>query len=318
VGEILLVRFWGVRGSLPSPLVSSAIKEKISAIIEQMTPEDIANPESKKRFLAGLPPWLCGTVGSNTPCVSVSFKGFNDLLIFDCGSGMRELGAACRSWNPMPENYHTFFSHFHWDHLQGLPFFYPAYNPLATLNFYSPKPALEEYLRGQMIFPYFPIQMDNMTKNKYYYQMKTSVSIGPATVTFREMNHPGGSFSYKVSYNGKTFIYATDTELSARDFVPTNENTGFFKDVDIIILDAQYTLGEAINKYNWGHSAFSLAVDFAANWGIKRLVLFHFDPAYDDRKLHEILQLAQWYLQRMDFRGEMEISLATEGMEISL
>jgi phosphoribosyl 1,2-cyclic phosphodiesterase len=283
-----------------------------------MTPDDVASPESKKRFLAGLPPWLYGTVGSNTPCVSVSIENFNELIIFDCGSGMRELGAVCRTWNPMPVNYHTFFSHFHWDHLQGLPFFHPAYSPQATLNFYSPKSGFEEYLRGQMRFPYFPVQMENMTKKIFFHHLEASVSIGPATVTFRKMNHPGGSFSYKVSCNGKTFIYATDTELLTQDFVPTDDNTGYFRDVDAIVLDAQYTLGEAINKYNWGHSAFSLAVDFAANWGIKHLVLFHFDPAYDDRKLHEILQLAEWYLQRMDFGKEVRISLATEGLEISL
>jgi phosphoribosyl 1,2-cyclic phosphodiesterase len=315
---MVLIQFWGVRGSLPSPLQSSAIKGKIAAIIEQVTPDDVVDSKSKKNFLDGLPPWLYGTIGSNTPCVSVSIEDFNELVIFDCGSGMRELGIACRSWNPIPVCYHTFFSHFHWDHLQGLPFFSPAYNPSTTINFYSPKPAMDEYLRGQMKYPYFPIQMDNMTQNRYFHQLKSSVSIGPVTISFREMNHPGGSYSYKVDYNRKTFIYATDTELSTQDFIQTDDNNGFFKDVDVIVLDAQYTLGEAINKYNWGHSAFSLAVDFAASWGIKHLVLFHYDPAYDDRKLHEILQLAKWYLQRIDFKGEMEISLATEGLEISL
>ncbi|MDR0290248.1 MAG: MBL fold metallo-hydrolase, partial [Treponema sp.] len=235
----MLIRFWGVRGSLPSPLLSSAIKEKISEIIEQVTPEDVANPKSKRQFLAGLPPWLDGTVGSNTPCVSVSIEGFNGAIIFDCGSGIRELGVACRNWNPVPVCYHTFFSHFHWDHLQGLPFFFPAYNPTATINFYSPKPAMDDYLRGQMKFPYFPIQMENMTQNRYFHHLETSVSVGPATVTFREMNHPGGSYSYKVNHNGKTFIYATDTELTTQDFERNDANTAFFKDVDVIVLDAQ-------------------------------------------------------------------------------
>jgi phosphoribosyl 1,2-cyclic phosphodiesterase len=314
---MLLIHFWGVRGSLPSPLLSSVIQEKLSTILKYAVPEDLANAESRKRFLAGLPPWLYGTVGGNTPCVSISIDGFNEPIIFDCGSGMREMGIACRNANPMPSKYHTFFSHFHWDHLQGLPFFNPAYDPSVTINFYSPKPDLEKILSGQMKYPYFPIEFENIMSVKQFHLLEKPVAVGPAIVAFKKMNHPGESFSYLVSYQGKRAIYATDTELSTPDFLKTEENTAFFKDADIIVMDSQYTLGEAIDKYNWGHSAFSLAVDFAANWGIKHLVLFHFDPTYDDRKLNEILQLARWYQQRMDFGG-MEITLATEGLEISL
>jgi len=120
-----------------------------------------------------------------------------------------------------------------------------------------------------------------------------------------------------ISHKGKRFIYATDSELAPADFSPTQENTAFFKDADVIVLDAQYTLNEAIDKHNWGHNAFSLAVDFAANWGIKHLILFHHDPTYDDRKLYGMLQAARWYHQRMGFK-EMEISLAVEELEISL
>jgi ribonuclease BN (tRNA processing enzyme) len=95
------------------------------------------------------------------------------------------------------------------------------------------------------------------------------------------------------------------------------ENTRYFHGADLIVLDCQYTLDEAIAKYNWGHSAFSLAVDFAANWGIKRMVMFHHDPAYTDRKLYNILQSARWYMERMNIKG-IELTLAQEGLEIEL
>jgi phosphoribosyl 1,2-cyclic phosphodiesterase len=131
------------------------------------------------------------------------------------------------------------------------------------------------------------------------------------------MNHPGDSYSYLVSEGGKRFIYATDSELSANDFLKTDENVAFFQDADLIVIDCQYTLGEAIDKYNWGHSAFSLAVDFAANWKIKHMVMFHHDPGYNDHKLHNILQSARWYMERMNIKG-IEVSLAQEGMEIDL
>jgi phosphoribosyl 1,2-cyclic phosphodiesterase len=131
------------------------------------------------------------------------------------------------------------------------------------------------------------------------------------------MNHPGDSYSYKITEGERCFIFATDTELSANDFQKTEENCGFFEKADCIVLDSQYTLGEAIEKYNWGHSAFSMAVDFSANWGIEHLILFHHDPSYDDRKLFNMLQSARWYTERMNIMG-IKISLATEGLEIIL
>jgi phosphoribosyl 1,2-cyclic phosphodiesterase len=313
----MLIRFWGVRGSLPSPVLPSEIKAKIAAILEQITPQDIADAASRERFLAELPPWLYGTVGGNSPCVTVDLEGFNEPVIFDCGSGMREMGIDLNAGGTVPSRYHIFFSHFHWDHMIGFPFFNPIYDASATVNFYSPKPRLEEWLLGMMKAPYFPVQLENLTAQKNFHLLEGPVSIGPAAVAFRKMNHPNDSFAYMVSHKGKRFIYATDAELSPPDFLPTQENTAFFKDADVIVLDAQYTLEESINKLNWGHNAFSLAVDFAANWGIKHLIMFHHDPTYDDRKLYGMLESARRYCQRMGFK-EMEISLAAEELGISL
>jgi phosphoribosyl 1,2-cyclic phosphodiesterase len=311
------VRFWGVRGSLPSPQLPSQIKDKVSAILERVTPEDLESAAARERFLAGLPPWLFGTAGGNTPCISVHPAGSTELLVFDCGSGIRELGIALSGQAEQPSRWHIFLSHFHWDHIMGLPFFNPAYNPANTLDFYSPLPELEKYLYGQMIFPYFPIKLDAMASKKTFHFLEVPFEAGGLRIEYRKMNHPGGSYSYKVREGEKTFIYATDTELAAEDFMKTEENAAYFEGADLIVLDSQYTLGEAIDKYNWGHSAFSLAVDFAANWGIKHMVMFHHDPAYSDRKLYEILQSARWYLERMNIKG-LELSLAVEGMEIEL
>ncbi|MDR1949344.1 MAG: MBL fold metallo-hydrolase [Spirochaetaceae bacterium] len=313
----MLVRFWGVRGSLPAPQLPVQIKSKISAILERITPADIESPENRERFLAGLPPWLFGTVGGNTPCVSVSLDNIRELVVFDCGSGLRELGIALSKEKPKPSRYHVFFSHFHWDHLQGLPFFNPAYDPSVTIDFYSPMKNLETSLHGQMTSPYFPVHMESMGCKKNFHFLEDKVTLDGASILYRKMNHPGDSYSYMVNDGKKRFIYATDTELSAADFMKNDENTAYFQNADLIVIDCQYTLGEAIEKYNWGHSAFSLAVDFAANWGIRHMVLFHHDPTYNDRKLFNILQSARWYMERMNIKG-IELTLAMEGLEIRI
>jgi phosphoribosyl 1,2-cyclic phosphodiesterase len=310
------IHFWGVRGSIPAPQLPSQIKSKISSIMERLTPSDLESSESKERFLAGLPLWLFGTVGGNTPCISIEMDG-RGLVVFDSGSGIREMAVAMAKKRPKPVHYHIFYSHFHWDHIQGLPFFYPAYDPSISVDFYSPMENLKTALQGQMAEPYFPARMESMTPKKTFHHMTGKVIINSLEISYKKMNHPGGSYSYLVNDGKHRFIYATDTELSAADFIKRPENAAFFQGVDIIVLDAQYTLGEAIEKYSWGHSAFSMAVDFAANWGIKHIILFHHDPMYDDRKLVNILQSARWYAERMGLKG-IKISLATEGLELTL
>jgi phosphoribosyl 1,2-cyclic phosphodiesterase len=309
------VRFWGVRGSIPAPLLPSQLKNKISAILARLTPDDLQSSESRERFLANLPPWLFGTVGGNTPCVSVKTSG--ELIVFDCGSGLRELGLSYSVEKPKQSQYHIFLSHFHWDHLNGLPFFIPAYDPSVKIDFYSPAANLENALIGQMTAPYFPVHMESMGSKKTYHHIEKTVNLETVTVDFKKMNHPGDSYSYCVTDGEKRFIYATDTELSTADFMKTEENTKYFQDADLIVIDCQYTLGEAIEKYNWGHSAFSLAVDFAANWNIKHMVMFHHDPTYNDHKLFNILQSARWYMERMNIKG-IKLTLAQEGLEIEI
>ena len=311
------IRFWGVRGSIPTPTTPSRIRSKISAVVEQITPEDLESADTREKFLSGLPPWLFGTVGGNSPCLSITTGYPDECIVFDCGSGLREMGIAHVNEKSRINQYHILFSHFHWDHLQGLPFFGPAYNPAIKLNFYSPVGGVERILGGQMLHPYFPVKLNTIASKKTFNYMDKEINISGCTISMKKMNHPGDSYAYCVNENGKRFIYATDTELTSSDFLKNDENTAFFKDADIIVIDCQYTLGEAINKYNWGHSAFSLAVDFAANWNIKHMVMFHHDPAYDDHKLYGILQSARWYMERMNLKG-IELTLAFEGLEISI
>jgi len=309
------IHFWGVRGSTPTPVMPSRVQSKISAIVERIKPGDLADAESREKFLAGLEPWLFGTVGGNSACVSVESRSQDECIVFDCGSGIRELGAAALNETRKKNRYHIFFSHFHWDHIQGLPFFGPGYNHQNRIEFYSPVPGMENFLCGQMETPYFPVNFNAMGCVKTFHLLENKINVCGCGISYKKMNHPGGSYAYCVNEEGKRFIYSTDTELTAEDFLKTEENEAFFRGADLLVIDCQYTLGEAIEKYNWGHSAFSMAVDFTVNWGIKHMVMFHHDPSYDDQKLYGLLQSAKWYLERMNIKG-IELTLAYEGLEI--
>jgi len=312
------VRFWGVRGSIPTPLTSEQVRRKIAAVVQRIEKKDVESEESRERFLARLPEYLFGTVGGNTTSLEVRLAD-DTMILFDAGSGIRELGTQLKKRRGVKREYHLFFTHFHWDHLQGLPFFAPCFDPDVIINFYSEDEHLEEYLRGQMSFPYFPVALDVMAAKLNFHVLKEngSCTVANSVVTWRRVKHPGVCRSYAVSEEGKKLIFSTDTELSEADFKRTPANARFYKDANAIIMDSQYTLCEAIEKYDWGHSSYSLAVDFASEWNIRVLVLFHHEPLYDDQKMHNILKSASWYSDHLE-QKELQIYLAREGLEIEL
>lgn len=315
----MFVKFWGVRGSIPTPITKAQFQSKISAIIQRIKPEDLLSPETRETFLANLPPYLMGTVGGNTTCIEVRLTD-DTIILFDSGSGIREFS---NSMKKQPggyiREYNIFFTHFHWDHLQGLPFFIPqAYDPRCSIVFHSPVKRFREYVENQMTFPYFPVTMEVMgAKKSFVHLTEQPLRIGSGKIFWRPMKHPGGCMAYKIVDNNKTIIFSTDTELTERDFLKNEKNSQFFEGVDLLILDSQYTLDEAIEKYDWGHSSYSLAVDFASEWGIKKLVLFHHEPQYNDKKLQNILKSARWYMRHLETEN-VEIFLATESLEIRL
>jgi phosphoribosyl 1,2-cyclic phosphodiesterase len=312
------IHFWGVRGSIPTPLSSSQIQRKISSVVQRIQESDLKSPETREAFLAKLPDNIFGTTGGNTTCVEARLDD-DTMVIFDAGSGLTQLGNHLFHINKHIRTYHIFFTHFHWDHIQGLPFFSPQiYNKNCEINFYSPVPNFKEILSGQMKSPYFPITIDMFSKNVNYNVLKNDkINIGNAEISWRLMKHPGGSRSYKIKENSKTVIFSTDTELRDKDFEKNTKNIDFYQNCDLIILDSQYTLDEAIEKYDWGHSSYSLAVDFASAWNIKKLVLFHHEPLYDDNKMDSIHKSANWY-KKYQQNSSIKVILAKENLEIKL
>lgn len=312
----MTIHFWGVRGSIATPLIPQQIRAKITAALQRATPENVVSDEAREQFAASLPEWLFGTVGGNTPCVELTTAG-QEKLIFDAGTGIRALG----KWGTPPQNlhYNLLFSHLHWDHIQGLPFFTPLYDPAVSFDIYAPIGDIRERLSGQMQPPYYPVTFDALTKHITFHTVRPGepFSVGGVTVNLTPMSHPGGSFAYSVEEDGRKFVYATDVELRASDFERTVERCAVFEGADAIVIDSQYTVEEAYQKQDWGHSAFCYAIDFAIAWQIKKLYLFHLEPAYDDEKLYSILQSARWYADYAS-RDGVEVALAVEGEEFQV
>jgi phosphoribosyl 1,2-cyclic phosphodiesterase len=240
------------------------------------------------------------TYGGNTACVEL--RCGPDILIFDSGTGIRPLGLALmKEFADRPLVIHLFISHTHWDHIQGFPFFAPAYEPTTTIHIYGStgqgRP-LERVLRGQMDADYFPVALGDMTSTLHMHEFKGKpFRIGEATITPAYLNHPGMTLGYRVAHGGRSFVYASDNEPyretlphlghraeAGRDYGQRldAEFIQFLEGADLYIGEAQYTDEEYPGRIGWGHSSISATVEAALAANARALAFFHHDPNHDD------------------------------------
>jgi phosphoribosyl 1,2-cyclic phosphodiesterase len=260
------VTFWGVRGSIAT-----------------------AGPEVA-RF------------GGNTTCLELEAAGHR--LVIDAGTGIRGLGdrilAEAKERRAAPD-LTILFTHLHWDHIQGFPFFGPAFRPDARLCLIGPRSTgdgaiatLEEALERQMQAPSFPVPFAALPSMRVFEELASGGArqIGPFRVQARSLCHPQGVLGYRVEAGGCSICFATDTEL-AGDGDTEATLRELARDVDLLICDAQYTEAEYAgqqgpSRRGWGHSTYVAAAQVAREAGAKRLALFHHDPAHDDDTIERI------------------------------
>jgi phosphoribosyl 1,2-cyclic phosphodiesterase len=253
----LRARFWGVRGSTPTPQLENL------------------------RF------------GGNTSCLEISSG--QERVIFDAGSGLRALGQCMlKEAAGAPIDIKVFLTHFHWDHIQGIPFFAPIYMPKNHVTFLSGSTGrdLEETLEGQMAKPYFPIDFTQVAARRDFYQIETNDLIRTNDLVIRPfaLNHPQGASGYRIECGNAVIVYATDYEHGHREFDDILRHNAL--NADLLICDAQYTPAEYETHKGWGHSTWKNAVKVAKDSHAKQLVLFHHDPVHDDETLTQIVNEA--------------------------
>ena len=258
-----------------------------------------------------------GRFGGNTPCLDLIAPDGTQFIL-DCGTGLRMLG---NRWtgedSPRPDQSHIFVTHYHWDHIQGLPFFAPFWLEKNEFQFYSfrskflGRDSLRQVFETQMALPYFPVDFSAMSARRKFRELQggETFQVGENRITARWLNHPQGCLGFRVETSAGIVAYATDNEpgdpaldLSLRELAA---------DADIFINDAQFTPAQlATNRKGWGHSSWKEGVRVAREVNAKTLVLFHHDPDSTDRVLDGILRQA---------REELDsVFAASEGMVITL
>jgi phosphoribosyl 1,2-cyclic phosphodiesterase len=306
---MMKIKFWGVRGSIPSP-----------------------GPDFIK-------------YGGNTLCVELRLKGLNRLIIIDAGSGLRLLGNQLmgRQVSAEPLRIDIFLTHTHLDHILGYPFFAPIFQPDTRLTIHGPvtceEDSLEAVLGGQLSYRYFPVRQAELAANIEYINLKEgSFDLGDGIgLTTKYLNHPLLCLGFRFEYGGKICCTAYDTEPFQNLFITDPHDPAFdanmaheglaaardenrrleefFTNADLLIHDAQFTRQEYdASKRGWGHSPIEYAIKSAMRSQVKRLALFHHDPMRTDAQLDA---LAERHCNSQD-KDSSEVFFAREGMQVEL
>jgi phosphoribosyl 1,2-cyclic phosphodiesterase len=294
------LRFWGTRGSIPTP------------------------GKDTVRY------------GGNTPCVEVRLQN-NNLVIFDAGTGIRGLGDALMATGESVKAF-LVISHPHWDHIQGFPFFKPAFisgNEFTIVGPQSKHVTLRQMISSQMDKAYFPIQLEELKATIHFHPVKEeSIQVFDAMLSSCYVNHPSFALGYRLDASGRSLVYISDNEPFDREVAKSVKNVervivdkyssqrgdpnqrifDFARGADVLIYDATYTPEEYINHVRWGHSHYLFSLKVADEAGVRKLVLFHHDQTHSDEKVDEILQTCRKEIKTRNYG--FECVAAAEGMEI--
>ena len=287
------IRFWGTRGSLPVSLTAGAVRRKLIAALRGASGRTFASDRELEDYVDSLGLAVSGTYGGHSPCVELETGG-PDYVLCDLGSGVRPFGQAAiaRHGPASPQTYHIFVSHVHWDHIMGLPFFTPAYIPGNRVRFYGGHPGLEAALRRQQDEPSFPVDFSYLRADIEFMQLEPGrrYDVAGMTVTAKLQRHAGDSFGYRFESNGRSVVYSTDSEHKLENPAETEGFVEFFRNADLVIFDAMYSLVEAVSvKEDWGHSSNIVGVELAQLANVKHLCMFHHEPAFNDERIQSVL-----------------------------
>jgi phosphoribosyl 1,2-cyclic phosphodiesterase len=269
------IRFWGTRGSIPSPGPSTI------------------------RY------------GGNTSCVQVTLDD-GTLIVLDAGSGIRPLGKSMGAAQGT-----LLLTHYHWDHIQGFPFFDSAYIPGSDFRVFGPEfngAGPREYLSNQMLSPYFPATMSQMSALSGFDVMPHApLQLGSATVRATRVSHPSVTLGYRIEADDTVLVYISDDEVDVAPRDMLSDIIELASGADILIHDCQYTESEYAGKHGWGHSTPRQAARMAREAGVHELVLFHHDPTHNDEQVEALAEEASRLAAR-----NVDISIAREGEVIDL
>ena len=316
------VRFRGTRGSIPVAMTSAEVQRKLVAALVAAAGRGLDTAGKARAFVENeLEFSVSHTFGGNSSCVQLETDG-PDHVLCDLGSGARAFGnSLLATRGPSGHRFHVFMSHLHWDHIMGFPFFMPAYLPGNHVTIYGCHDTLEEAFRRQNRAPSFPVDFSRMDARIEFVRLEPArnYDIAGLRVRAKRQHHGGDSYGYRIEQRGKVVVYSTDSEHKQDDPKEVEAFVEFFREADLVIFDAQYSLADAISvKEDWGHSSNVVGVEMCQLARARRLCLYHHEPIFDDERIARLLAETRRLeeITRTDHR--VEVWAAYDGLELAL
>jgi phosphoribosyl 1,2-cyclic phosphodiesterase len=322
------IKLWGVRGSIPTPLLPEKLDLQKKTLLQGFFDAGYTSASEIDTYLKRVPPGYISGYGGNTLCVQVIS---DDKLIFiDGGSGIREAGTSLMT-GPCGKGQgevHLFFTHFHWDHLMGVPFFTPIYIPGNVIHIYSVQPELETIFRTLFKKPFFPVPFEGLAATFVFHIIppREPVTLDQTTITPYELDHSDICWGFRVEAAGKSYAHCVDTECKRFSKESLGPDLPLYLNADVMLFDAQYTLLESVTRIDWGHSTANLGLDLAMQHGIKKIIFSHHDPLADEKKIrtaeNDTRNYLKLQLESLSQTGRsvtpVEWLFAREGSEIQI
>ncbi len=317
------VTFWGTRGSLPTPLNARAVRKKLVNALVKGAAKNLDTPEKAEAFCEEELSFAeSSTFGGNSSCIQVDVGG-PDYLLCDLGSGVREfsLAAIAKHGPRAPQTYHILMSHVHWDHIMGFPFFIPCFIPGNRVVIYSCHDKVEKAIRYQNHTPCFPVEFTALAAKIEFVKLEAdkSYDIAGAKIIGTRQMHVNDSYGYRIEKNGKTVVYTTDSEHKPEDKAEMLRAADFFKNADLVIFDAMYSLADSVSmKEDWGHSSNVMGVELCQMAGARKLCLFHHEPVYDDARLEGVFRETIRFEEITRTDSKLDVVIAYDGLVLDV
>lgn len=316
------LRCWGTRGSIPVSLTAPDVRAKIVLALEGAQGVNLASPGAVAAYVDQLGFDVAGTFGGHSSCLQI-VTGGREHIILDLGTGVRPLGQhmLAKHGSAAGQTYHVFLSHLHWDHIMGLPFFTPVYMPGNRIVIHSCHPHVEFALRRQQAEPSFPVRFDQFSASFEFDVLSPGqvIDVDGTRVVAHAQRHAGDSYGWRFERAGKSLVYSTDSEHRLEDEAEWAGFVAFFDRADVVVFDAMYSLADAISvKADWGHSSNIVGVELCQEAKVRKLVMFHHEPAYSDTQIARILDETKRFEKITRGEHAVEVLSAWDGLELTL